>query len=94
MVVALTLACAAAAILGGLAYPLLFLLPPAGWVLPAADSYAHYATLPVGLWTVAALIELAGRSLPLAIPAATGSESKRLTSDDAASRPLFRQAQL
>jgi hypothetical protein len=35
-------------------------------VLPAADSYAHYATLPVGLWTLAALIELAERSLPSA----------------------------
>jgi hypothetical protein len=42
------------------------LLPAQAWVLPAADSYAHYATLPVGLWTLAALIELAERSLPSA----------------------------
>jgi hypothetical protein len=94
LIVALTLACAAAALLGGLVYPLLFLLPPAGWVLPAADSYAHYATLPVGLWTIAALIELAGRSLPLAIPAATGCESQELASNLAVSTPLFQQAQL
>ena len=32
----------AAASLAGLAYSVVFLLPPAGWVLPAADSYAHY----------------------------------------------------
>ena len=46
LVVALALACAVAALLGGLSYPLLFLLPPAGWVLPAADSYCalrHFA---------------------------------------------------
>src|SRR5271157_2003921 len=92
LVVALTLACAAAAFLGGLSYPLLFLLPPAGWVLPAADSYAHYATLPVGLWTAAAVIELAGRSLPLSIPAATDSASQGSTSDLAASTRLFQQS--
>ena len=57
---------AGACVLAGLAYSLVLLLPPAGWVLPAADSYAHYATLPIGLWTLAALIELAQRSLPVA----------------------------
>jgi hypothetical protein len=93
LVVALTLACTATALLGGLSYPLLFLLPPAGWVLPAADSYAHYATLPVGLWTVAALIELAGRSLPLAIPATTGSEGRGPAADLAVSAPPFQHDQ-
>jgi hypothetical protein len=48
------------------AYAILFLLPPAGWVLPAADAYAHYASLPVGLWTLAALLQLGERSLPSA----------------------------
>lgn len=48
------------------AYAALFLLPPAGWVLPAADAYAHYASLPVGLWTLAACVQLGGRSLPAA----------------------------
>jgi hypothetical protein len=41
-------------------------LPAQSWVLAAADSYAHFATLPVGLCTLAALIELAERSLPTA----------------------------
>lgn len=53
-------------VLSALAYGVLFLLPPAGWVLPAADSYAHYASLPIGLWTLAALVLLAERSLPTA----------------------------
>lgn len=66
LVAAIAMAGAAAFLLGGLIYPLVLLLPPAGWVLHAADSYAHYLTLPVGLWTVAALVELAERSLPLA----------------------------
>jgi hypothetical protein len=65
---ALAMAGAAACLLAGLAYAVVLLLPPASWVLPAADSYAHYVTLPVGLWTVAALIELTERSLPVAIP--------------------------
>ena len=91
LVVALTMACAMTALVGGLSYPLLFLLPPAGWVLPAADSYAHYATLPVGLWTVAALIELAGRSLPLAIPVPSDLTSQGSTSDLVASTPLYQR---
>jgi hypothetical protein len=41
-------------------------LPEQTWVLNAADSYAHYATLAVGLVTLSALIELAERSLPVA----------------------------
>ena len=48
------------------AYAVVLLLPVQSWVLPAADGYAHFATLPVGLWTLAALIELAQRSLPVA----------------------------
>ncbi len=47
----------------------MLLLPAQAWVLNAADSYAHFLTLPVGLWTLAALIELAQRSLPTAVPA-------------------------
>jgi hypothetical protein len=60
-----------AAVAAGAAYMLVLLLPPAGWVLAAADAYAHYATMPVGLWTLSALVILAGRSLPVA--SATGS---------------------
>src|SRR5581483_5452882 len=33
------------------AYAILLLLPAQPWVLNAADSYAHFATLPVGIWT-------------------------------------------
>ena len=71
LVAALAMAGAAACLLAGLTYAVVLLLPPASWVLPAADSYAHYVTLPVGLWTIAALVELAERSLPVAIPAVT-----------------------
>ena len=39
-------------------------LPTQTWVLAAADSYAHYATLPVGLLMLAGLVELGERSLP------------------------------
>ena len=35
----------------------------------AADSYAHYATLPVGLLTLAAVVELGERSLPAGLSA-------------------------
>jgi len=50
----------ASAYLGGLA------LPPSTWLLRAADSYAHYATLPVGLLALSALVELGERALPAA----------------------------
>jgi hypothetical protein len=72
LIVATGMAAVAAGVLGGLIYPLVLLLPPAGWVLPAADSYSHYLTLPVGLWTVAALVDLAERSLPIAQLAESG----------------------
>jgi hypothetical protein len=75
LVAALALASAGASLLAGLAYSVLLLLPPAGWVLPAADSYAHYVTLPIGLWTVAALVEVAEQSLPVASAASNVSET-------------------
>jgi hypothetical protein len=53
-----------------LAYVLVLALPASSWLLAAADSYAHYATLPVGLMTVSALVELGERALPAATPAA------------------------
>ena len=52
-----------AGLLSTVAYAVLLSLPGAPWVLNAADSYAHYATLPVGLVLLAALVELGGRSL-------------------------------
>ncbi|MGZ3489587.1 MAG: hypothetical protein ACXVBY_22330, partial [Isosphaeraceae bacterium] len=87
LIVALAMAAAAACLLAGLIYPLVLLLPPAGWVLPAADSYAHYVTLPVGLWTLAALIELAERSLPVADPARFLAEGQVGEEDGSDSMP-------
>jgi len=66
LVAALAMAGVAAGLLAAAVYTVVLLLPAQNWVLGAADSYAHYATLPVGLWTLAALIELAERSLPSA----------------------------
>jgi len=66
LVAVLAMAGIASGILVGAIYVIVLLLPAQGWVLLAADSYAHYVTLPVGLWTLAALIELAERSLPSA----------------------------
>ena len=78
---------AAACLLAGLVYPLIFLLPPAAWVLPAADSYSHYVTLPIGLWTLAALIELAERSLPSAEPASSLENVRFVDQGESASLP-------
>ena len=66
LVVALAMAAAAATAFAAGAYAIVLLLPAQTWVLGTADAYAHFATLPVGLWTLAALIELAERSLPTA----------------------------
>ncbi|WP_165070990.1 hypothetical protein [Paludisphaera rhizosphaerae] len=66
MAVATAMAVVACAGLSAVAYALVQILPPAGWVLPAADAYAHYATLPVGLWTLAVFIVLAEQVLPVA----------------------------
>jgi hypothetical protein len=53
---------AACGIAAALAYATLLQFPAGPWVLAAADSYSHYATLPLGLLTLATLIELADRS--------------------------------
>ncbi|HEX8201704.1 MAG TPA: hypothetical protein VF590_14575, partial [Isosphaeraceae bacterium] len=46
------------------AYALILSLPAQPWVLPTADGYAHYVTLPVGLVLAAALVELGQRAGP------------------------------
>lgn len=56
----------AAGSLSAVAYVLLLAMPPQTWVLSAADGYAHYATLPIGLLALAAFVELGERSLPTA----------------------------
>jgi hypothetical protein len=66
LVVALAAGGAAAGVISSLAYMLVLSLPTSTWGLSAADSYAHYGTIPVGLILTAALIELGERSLPLA----------------------------
>ena len=66
LVAVAALAGAAMALASAAVYAVVLLLPSQTWVLGAADSYAHFATLPIGLWTVAAVIELGRRSLPAA----------------------------
>ncbi|MFI5456813.1 MAG: hypothetical protein ACHRXM_15305 [Isosphaerales bacterium] len=92
LVAALAMAGVAAGVLAAAVYTVVLLLPAQGWVLGAADSYAHYATLPVGLWTLAALIELAQRSLPSAslrqssvqqAPAQSNYDAERFSRHDA-----------
>jgi hypothetical protein len=78
LVAALAMAAVAGGFLAAVAYAIVLLLPPQPWVLNAADSYAHFLTLPVGLWTLAALIELGQRALPSATlvrPAGRAGES-------------------
>ena len=72
LLAALVLAGLAAGPLSAASYFLVLSMPASTWVLAAADSYAHYATLPIGLVLLAALIELGERSLPLAVPAGEG----------------------
>ncbi len=66
LVVILALAGAMAGVASALAYLLVLALPSQSWVLAAADGYAHYATLPIGLLMLAAFVELGERSLPTA----------------------------
>ncbi len=66
LIAILAMAGVAAGVLSAASYAAILLLPAQSWVLNAADSYAHILTLPVGLCTLAALIELARRSLPRA----------------------------
>ena len=58
LLVALILAGLAAGGLSAVAYVLILAMPAQTWVLAAADSYAHYATLPIGLLALAAFVEL------------------------------------
>jgi hypothetical protein len=65
-----------------LAYAVVLSLPASTWVLAAADGYAHYATLPLGLLLVAALVELGERSLPTAALAGAAQSSNPPTAAD------------
>ncbi len=61
---------AAAGLALGAAYAVLLAMPGQPWLLSAADSYAHYATLAIGLACLAGLVELGGQARPEASPAA------------------------
>jgi hypothetical protein len=63
---------AMAGLAAGTAYAALLSLPRQPWLLAAADSYAHYATLPIGLALLAGLVELGTHALPRAALAAKG----------------------
>lgn len=66
LIALLALAGVAAGPATAVAYVLVLSLPVQTWVLSAADGYAHYATLPIGLITLAAIVELGERALPVA----------------------------
>ncbi len=64
LVALLTGSTLAAGGVSALAYAIVLSLPAQAWVLSAADSYAHYATLPIGLVLASALVELGRRASP------------------------------
>ena len=63
-------------------YTVVLALPASSWLLNAADSYAHYLTLAVGLWTLSALVETAEQALPEAALAAV--EAREAVAEPAA----------
>jgi hypothetical protein len=86
------MAAVAAGMVSAAAYAILLLLPAQSWVLNAADSYAHFATLPVGLWALSALIELGRRSLPTATPAHAAGRSAEVNGGAGLAHPSPRDA--
>ncbi|CAN5814717.1 hypothetical protein BH23PLA1_BH23PLA1_17180 [soil metagenome] len=74
MVALLLLGGLAAGALAGSAYVIVLSLPSQPWVLTAADAYSHYATLPIGLVILSALVQLArlGDRPPVAEPGHLG----------------------
>ena len=92
MVAALAMAGVAAGVVSAVAYAVVLLLPAQSWVLNAADSYAHFLTLPVGLWTLAALIELAQRSLPMASPARAAAHAADANGESGHQHPSLHDA--
>jgi hypothetical protein len=90
LLAALAMAGVAAGMLSAVAYAVVLLLPAQPWVLNAADSYAHYATLPVGLWALAAFIELGQRSLPTATPARSAARAVEARGEPGRQHPPIR----
>ena len=50
----------------GMVEGLFLAMPPRLWTLSAADSYAQYGSILIGLWMVAGYVELGRRALPTA----------------------------
>ena len=78
VVAAVAAAGVAAGIGSALAYGVVLALPASTWLLGAADGYAHYASLPVGLVLLSALVELGERALPMAGLAGVKPEAEAL----------------
>ncbi len=91
LIAALAMAAVAAGVLSAVAYAVVLLLPAQSWVLNAADSYAHFFTLPIGLWTLAALIELGQRSLPAASLTRTAVRSSEGMVEPGRQHPAVRE---
>ncbi len=66
LVAVLALSGIVAGALAATSYALVLSLPRQPWVLMAADSYAHYGTLIVGLIATAGMVELGAQTLPRA----------------------------
>lgn len=92
LVAALILAGLATGALSAAAYAVVLLLPAQSWVLNAADSYAHLATLAVGLWTLGVLIELGQRSLPSARPAHQSTRAAGVNGEPRHAEPSAHEA--
>jgi hypothetical protein len=92
LVATLLMSGVAAGVLAAAAYAVVLLLPAQSWVLNAADSYAHFATLPVGLWTLAALIELGQRSLPTATPVHPAGHTSQANGEPQRQQPAAQDA--
>lgn len=69
---------ALAGLVVGTTYAIMLSLPRQPWLLSAADSYAHYATLPIGLACLAGLVELGTHALPRASLAAKAANPSAL----------------
>lgn len=61
--------------LSAASYAVVLSLPRQPWVLTAADSYAHYGTLVVGLIATAVLVELGSQALPRAALATASADA-------------------
>lgn len=73
----------AAGVLSAIAYVAVLALPPQPWVLAAADSYAHYVSLPVGLLLLATLVDLAGTLVQAPAPADPAADQMSEASESA-----------